>query len=487
VAAEALLAFLNSTPVRAAVNALSNRDSYTVGHIKRLRWPYSTPGDLEPLRSGGLALLRHRHFLYRLEETDPWFVPREILAKQPSSSGSFETHQTALDLARESLLGASRDVEVLVGTALEIDDIDGIRAQFGVALDDVLKPGRLFEVTRRQWFERCILLALGVAFGRWDPEAASPATGTGSALGVIPRPPAPMHSHLSSGTEILVDDPGHDLDVVAAIWLAWRQLWPADPQPPDALVRHEIGADLRDFVATQLFKVVGRVYSAGKRTAPAYLQLSVPSGKYSVWLNVAGMSVDTLYKARGDILAPKVALEERRLMELEVSAASGGSATGESLRQMEAQREHVSELRDMYRQLTLAAQLWQPDFDDGYLILLAPLWRLVPDRLLQKELATHWTRLTSGDLDWSATAARLWPERVVPRCAEDRSLAIAHGLEDVFWAEGADGKWSKRSRPSIPLETLVAERTSPAVKAALADLQAAPAPAAARGRGRARE
>ena len=79
----------------------------------------------------------------------------------------------------------------------------------------------------------------------------------------------------------------------------------------------------------------------------------------------------------------------------------------------------------------------------------------------------------------------LWPERVVPKCATDRSLAIAHGLEDVFWFQGTDGKWAKRPRPTRPVEDLVAERTSLAVKAALADLQAAPALAGAgRGRGR---
>jgi hypothetical protein len=79
----------------------------------------------------------------------------------------------------------------------------------------------------------------------------------------------------------------------------------------------------------------------------------------------------------------------------------------------------------------------------------------------------------------------LWPERVVPKCASDRSLAIAHGLEDVFWIEGADGKWAKRSRPTRTIDELVAERTSPAVKAALGDLLGAPALAGTvRGRGR---
>jgi len=79
----------------------------------------------------------------------------------------------------------------------------------------------------------------------------------------------------------------------------------------------------------------------------------------------------------------------------------------------------------------------------------------------------------------------LWPERVVPTCATDRSLAIAHGLEDVFWVEGADGKLAKRARSTRSIEDLVTERTSPAVKAALADLLGAPAQAAgSRGRGR---
>jgi hypothetical protein len=79
----------------------------------------------------------------------------------------------------------------------------------------------------------------------------------------------------------------------------------------------------------------------------------------------------------------------------------------------------------------------------------------------------------------------LWPERVVPKCATDRSLAIVHGLEDVFWAEGADGKWTNRARPTRPIEDLIAERASDAVRAALADLLASPAPAAGgRTRGR---
>jgi hypothetical protein len=71
----------------------------------------------------------------------------------------------------------------------------------------------------------------------------------------------------------------------------------------------------------------------------------------------------------------------------------------------------------------------------------------------------------------------LWPERVVPKCAKDRSLAIAHGLEDVFWVEGTDGKWTARKTPTRSVDELVRERTSPAVKSALKSLLEAPAAA----------
>ena len=121
------------------------------------------------------------------------------------------------------------------------------------------------------------------------------------------------------------------------------------------------------------------------------------------------------------------------------------------------------------------APLWNPNLDDGVIINFAPLWRLVPqNKSWQKELKSTWDALCEGKYDWAHLAMHLWPERVVPKCEKDRSLAIAHGLEDVFWIEGADGKWKARATPVKPVEELVRERTSPAVKAALQSLLEAP-------------
>ncbi len=101
----------------------------------------------------------------------------------------------------------------------------------------------------------------------------------------------------------------------------------------------------------------------------------------------------------------------------------------------------------------------------------------------QKELKATWDALCEGTYDWAHLAMHLWPERVVPKCAKDRSLAIAHGLEDVFWVEGTDGKWTARKTPARSIDELVRERTSPAVKAALKSLLEAPVAQGGSGRG----
>jgi len=98
------------------------------------------------------------------------------------------------------------------------------------------------------------------------------------------------------------------------------------------------------------------------------------------------------------------------------------------------------------------------------------------DRLLglRLELKSTWDALGEGKYAWANLAMHLWPERVVPKCAKDRSRAIAHGLEDVFWIEGTDGKWTARKTPTRSIDEIVRERTSPAVKSALKSLLEAP-------------
>jgi hypothetical protein len=103
---------------------------------------------------------------------------------------------------------------------------------------------------------------------------------------------------------------------------------------------------------------------------------------------------------------------------------------------------------------------------------------------VEPAVKAQWDELVTGKYDWPHLAMHLWPERVVPKCAKDRSLAIAHGLEAVFWQEGDKGKLRPATVAQAEIDRLVGERTSPAVKDALNSLLAAPAPVVVRGGGR---
>ncbi len=336
------------------------------------------------------------------------------------------------------------------------DDIDSSEdeAAVGTAVDAVMS-----------WL-------VGVAFGRFDLRLA-----TGErAIPPEPEPFDPLPSRSpgmypegeepAERPDVLVDDEGHADDLaVRAIAIAER-------------VKVDAPENLRAWLAKEFFPLHIKMYSKSRRKAPIYWQLATPSATYSVWLYVHAFSKDTLFRVRNDYVVPKLAHEERRLESLTSELRDG--ATSAQRKQLAAQEALVEELRAFLDEVKRVAPLWNPNLDDGVIINFAPLWRLVPqNKSWQKELKSTWDALCEGKYDWAHLAMHLWPERVVPKCVKDRSLAIAHGVEEVFWVEGTDGKeagkWTARKTPTRSVDELVRERTSPAVKAALKSLLEAPA------------
>jgi hypothetical protein len=308
---------------------------------------------------------------------------------------------------------------------------------------------------------------VGVAFGRFDPRLA-----TGERrLPAEPEPFAPLPARSpgmypepdepAGSPDILVDDEGHADDLTARVRGIAEQ------------VQVDVPETLRSWLGREFFPLHIKMYSKSRRKAPIYWQLATPSANYSVWLYVSAFSKDTLFRVQNDYAARKLAHEERRLESLSNELRDG--ATAAQRRQLAAQEAVVEELRAFLAEVKRVAPLWKPNLDDGVIINFAPLWRLVPQhKSWQKELKTTWDALCEGKYDWAHLAMHLWPERVVPACAKDRSLAIAHGLEDVFWVEGTDGKWTPRKTPTKSVDEVVKKRTSTAVKSALKSLLEAP-------------
>ncbi len=310
---------------------------------------------------------------------------------------------------------------------------------------------------------------VGIAFGRFDARLA-----TGERAKPLEPEPFDMLPVRSTGMwpaddepsvprpDILVDDSGHVGDISFHVSECAR------------LVGLSVPEDLRRWLAREFSSIHIKMYSKSRRKAPIYWQLATPSASYSVWVYIHAFTGDTVFRVQNDYVLPKLRYEESRLAAMEGKAEEAATAAHRKAR--EEQQAFVGELRGFLDEVKRVAPLWNPDLDDGVIINFAPLWRLVPQhRPWQRELKATWDALCEGKYDWAHLAMRLWPERVVPKCGTDRSLAIAHGLEDVFWAQGRDGKWAARSTPTRSTDQLIAERTSDAVKAALRNLLDAPA------------
>ena len=134
----------------------------------------------------------------------------------------------------------------------------------------------------------------------------------------------------------------------------------------------------------------------------------------------------------------------------DLANASGADAT----RLRDALHEHrkfLGELQDMKQELLRVAALpYKPDLNDGVIINAAPLYTLFQHRIWAKDCADCWKKLENRDYDWSHMAYTIWPKRVREKCKKDRSLAIAHGLEDLCEVPlPGEKKTRKRSKRTL--------------------------------------
>jgi len=165
-----------------------------------------------------------------------------------------------------------------------------------------------------------------------------------------------------------------------------------------------------------------------RRQAPIYWQLSTPSCSYSLWLYYHRLSDQTLFTCVNDFVDPRlqqVAEEIARLRQRR-------NRTPAEEKELERLMAFEGELKDFRAELLRVAAFWKPNLNDGVQITAAPLWKLFQHKPWQKKLKETWEKLERGDYDWAHLAYSIWPERVREKCKTDKSLAIAHGLEELY-------------------------------------------------------
>ena len=323
---------------------------------------------------------------------------------------------------------ASREQEVLT----EIDEL--VWAAYGVDSTQVEKVKRqrsLFLERDVANLENCndsasskISIAVGVAFGRFDlrlatgerqvPLELDPFTALPTkSPGMLPDGAEPFHAH--SG--ILVDDQGSPHDLARLV--------------EEVLVRVEVPVleDVRRWLQRDFFALHLQRYSKSRRKAPIYWPLSTTTGSYTLWVYYPSLTSQTLYTAINDFVEPKL-----KQVGADVSALrnKGSAKTRDDEKQFESLQAFELELIELRDTLLKLAPTYKPNHDDGVQISAAPLWQLFRHKPWQKVLKDTWAKLEKGDYDWAMLAMNYWPERVREKCKTDKSLAIAHGLEDLY-------------------------------------------------------
>ena len=294
---------------------------------------------------------------------------------------------------------------------------------------------------------------VGTAFGRWDirfatgerqpPELPDPF----DPLPVCPPGMLQNQDGLPARPEevpgdypvripwdgILVDDENNTSDIVARVREVLGVIW----QDRSDVIEQEacsiLGVkSLRDYFRrpAAFFADHLKRYSKSRRQAPIYWPLSTASGSYTLWIYYHRLDNDTLYKCLQNFLEPKMREVEQEIRRLRTMVDNKEGGPKERDR-AEAQEGFLAELRDMHEILSHWAPRWKPNLNDGVIITACPLWKLFRLPKWRKDLEACWKKLEAGDYDWAHLAFTLWPDRVREKCKRDRSLAIAHNLEDI--------------------------------------------------------
>lgn len=436
----ALLALTNSSCFKFLVSLQIAFGSYNVQIIQNTPVPDTPRDSLE-----ALALLARRSWSFKRlldsqeEVSHAFALPAALLARlgdydPPVIEAELARIQTEIDAIAFELYGFSDADRAAVQrnqSAGNEGDAEVNADDEGDDEDDASPIDRTIGLL--SW-------AVGVAFGRFDwrlatgeravptePEPFDPVPA--KSPGMLPNDATPFHVHVG----ILVDDPGHRHDLARLI------------EEVLARVQAPVPEDVRRWLQRDFFAFHLRRYSKSRRKAPIYWPLSTMSGSYTLWVYYPSLTSQMLYAAINDFIEPKL---KQVGTDVTTLRNKGSARTRDDEKQFEALQAFELELIELRDTLLKLAPTYKPNHDDGVQITAAPLYPLFRHKPWQKVLKDTWAKLENGDYDWAHLAMNYWPARVREKCKTDKSLAIAHGLEDLYVEPEAKPKKARGRKKS---------------------------------------
>lgn len=425
-----VLGIMNSSFALYTLGQINPTVSFQVGDLARLPIPTQSSDQLESLVDRAISLARRDS-----AEDDTTF---DFIA--PPWYGTLDDTLTEIFLRDDALADVEKAIDEEVYRLYGISDqdrkaIESELAQPVAEGEDTAKDAGTDYIDDEELARRWISYAVGIVMGRFQPDISG-ALGQGR----FSQPVAAELRSLtdSDGVATLMD--GHQDDLAHKVWQALRIALGEEgasevvgaalngSSQPETLLRHYL---VKDFYKRHLQQY---------RKRPVYWLLQSKDRAFSAYVFHERATKDTLPLILGNrYVGGKINYIETRIEEIRDDMKT---AQGKKKKDLEK----VLEIREksLLDVVSFAATIkkvlesknergetvgWTPEIDDGVILNLAPLRELMPS---WKEPEKFWRELEEGKYDWSYTAMRYWPDRVLEKCKKNKSYAIAHGQMDVY-------------------------------------------------------
>lgn len=473
-----LLGLLNSRAAAFLINSYCGLHKQA-GYVRQIPIPQLPQSAKAQLEQAAREMWTAASAEGRSDETS-----RSFVSPLPQTDGSqltqtFDEVFRRIDEIVETSTGLPDDTRAFLKAywagAIRVETVDeeASDSEDGDEPSSTRVPLWLRESTTDSEESRLVSYCVGCAFGRWDiryatgkklpPEPTDP-------YGSLPTcPPGMLQSDaglpvtaqvgvgLGQGggypidvnwDGMLVHDLGHPLDIERCVRVALSVIWGDSAELSEQALCESLGEPtLREWFRrpSSFFADHLKRYSKSRRQAPIYWPLSTPSVSYTLWLYYHRLTDQTLFKAVNDFVEPKLQQIASQAAALR-SRTSRSSADNAELERLSDFEIELTEFRD---ELLRLAKVWKPNLNDGVVITAAPLWKLFQYKPWQKKLKETWEALEAGEYDWAHLAYSLWPDRVREKCKHDKSLAIAHGLEELYQEPPATAGKKRGRKPKV--------------------------------------
>ncbi len=435
-----LLALTNSAAFNYLAKVMLGRDAhpeFVNGIVGQLPTVILDQGDRLELSRLALEAARLQRNRARLSENSRFFVrPTKLELVNAQSSLTIEAEERE----RAELISSLAEIETLINQI--VDRAYGMDGLAGYSSDESVTTAtaKLYgTATLQSPAQRLFSYLFGRAIGRWSEDSATIEWNTAAPDDLFTAlPSVPPGSMNAASAKLYLTDDGMGELVSAAITKEAADIFGETAGQVELAIAQGLAADdLRSY----LYKPSGffadhlALYTDSPRLAPIYWPLSTKSGNFTIWVYYPKLDDQSLPKLIADVLSPKIRTLSQ---EIENRRATPGGKIGE----LEALRQELEEMRADF--LDLINRGYLPNQNDGVLITACPLAKYFRHAGFRKNLDACWKELARGDYDWSHLAMAMWPERVLEVCKKDRSIAIAHGKDELCPAAPVKGSRGRK-------------------------------------------